>query len=401
MNVGGWFDAGDFDLRTQTHSRVITDLTLAVENFGLKWDDTTIDEPARYVQIRKPDGIPDAIQQIEHGVILLLAQYKIFGHAIPGIIAPTLEEYTHLGDAASKTDGKIYSAKMGPLESDGIYSGVADDRWAFTTHSTPLNYDAISGLAAASRVLRGFDDKMAEECLQTAVRVWEQEHAQPPALFRSFNTAGGDLQVEETRAAVELVIATKGAEPYRKRLKELLPFIQERFAFLGGLAVRAIRFMDADFKEGLATTLHSYKTRLDENLARNPYGVPISRGTWGGAEQALGFASQMYFLHEAFPDIIGPEYTLRGVDYVLGTHPVSNVSYVSGIGTQSKLIGYGNNRADYTFIPGGVVPGVTIIQPDFPELDEAWPFLWYEHEYVVDTATAFVLAANAANALAK
>ena len=401
LNVGGWFDAGDFDLRTQTHSRVITDLTLAVENFGLKWDDTTVDEKARYVQMRKPDGIPDAIQQIEHGVILLLAQYKIFGHAIPGIIAPTLEEYTHLGDAASKTDGKIYSAKMGPLESDGIYSGVPDDRWAFTTHSTPLNYDAISSLAAASRVLRGFDDKMAEECLQTAIRVWDQEHAQPPALFRSFNTAGGDLQVEETRAAVELVIATKGAEPYRKRLKELLPFIQERFAFMGGLAVRAIPFMDADFKGSLATTLHSYKTRLDENLARNPYGVPISMGTWGGAEQALGFASQMYFLHDAFPEIIGPEYTLRGVDYVLGTHPVSNVSYVSSVGTQSKLIGYGNNRADYTFIPGGVVPGVTIIQPDFPELDEAWPFLWYEHEYVVDAATAFVLAANAANALAK
>jgi endoglucanase len=401
LNVGGWYDAGDYDLRTQTHSRVITDLALAIEKFGLTWDDTTIDEQARYVQIRRPDGIPDAIQQIEHGVILLLAQYKIFGHAIPGIIEPTLEEYTHLGDAASKTDGKIYSAKMGPLETDGIYSGVPDDRWAFTTHSTPLNYNAIAGLAAASRVLRGFDDKMAAECLQTAERVWEQEHSQPPALFRSFNTAGGDLQVEETRAAVELLIATKGGEPYRKRLKELLPFIQERFAFLGGLAVRAIPFMDVEFKNSLASALRSYKPKLDENLSRNPYGVPIAMGTWGGAGQALGFASQMYFLHEAFPEIIGPEYVLRGVDYVLGTHPVSNVSYVSSVGTQSKLIGYGNNRADYTFIPGGVVPGVTIIQPDFPELDEAWPFLWYEHEYVVDTATAFILASCAANAVAK
>ena len=36
INVGGWFDAGDFDLRTETHSRVITDLALARENlFGL------------------------------------------------------------------------------------------------------------------------------------------------------------------------------------------------------------------------------------------------------------------------------------------------------------------------------------------------------------------------------
>ena len=70
-------------------------------------DETTVDEKSRYVQIHKPDGIPDALQQIEHGVLALLAQYKVIGHAIPGIVEPTLEEYTHLGDAASKTDGRI------------------------------------------------------------------------------------------------------------------------------------------------------------------------------------------------------------------------------------------------------------------------------------------------------
>lgn len=73
---------------------------------------------------------------------------------------------------------------------------------------------------------------------------------------------------------------------------------------------------------------------------------------------------------------------------------------MSGIGAQSKLIAYGNNRADYTFTPGGMIPGVTLIQPDFPELISDWPFLWYENEYVVDAATAFILAANAANMVA-
>ena len=107
----------------------------------------------------------------------------------------------------------------------------------------------------------------------------------------------------------------------------------------------------------------------------------------------------MYFLHRAFPDIVGIEETLRGFDYVLGRHPASNLSYVSSVGTASKLVGYGNNRADYTFIPGGMVPGVTIIQPDYPELKESWPFLWYENEYVVDAATTFILAANAAEAV--
>lgn len=79
---------------------------------------------------------------------------------------------------------------------------------------------------------------------------------------------------------------------------------------------------------------------------------------------------------------------------------VSDVSCVSGIGAQSQLVAYGNNRADYTFIPGGMIPRVTVVQPDFPELTGRWPFLWYENEYVVDTAAAFLLAANCANAAA-
>ena len=401
LNVGGWFDAGDFDLRTQTQSRVITDLVLTREIFGVNSDDTSVDENGRYVQLRKPDGVPDVVQQVEHGAILLLAQYHVIGHAIPGIVEPTLEEYTHLGDAASKTDGRIYSERMGLTESDGIYSGVPDDRWAFTTHTTALSYDTAGALAAASRVLRGYNDKMAEECLQTAVKVWDEEHSHPPALFQYFNTTGSNLRHAEIEATTELLISTHGAEPYRKRLKELLPLIREEFAFVGGTAARALPFMDEEFKQEVSSAVAAYKQKLQETISRNPYGVPISTGTWGGSEGVTRFAAEMYFLHEAFPESVGVEDTLNGLDYVLGRHPVSNVSYVSTVGTQSKLIAYGNNRADYSFIPGGMIPGVVIIQPNFPELKEAWPFLWYENEYVVDAATSFILAANAAHAETK
>jgi hypothetical protein len=37
----------------------------------------------------------------------------------------------------------------------------------------------------------------------------------------------------------------------------------------------------------------------------------------------------------------------------------------------------------------------------FPELTEDWPFFWYENEYVVDTATSFIVAANVADALTR
>ncbi len=397
LDVGGWYDAGDFDLRTQTHTRVVTDLVLAREEFAVDGDDTSVDETARYVQIHVPDGKPDVLQQVEHGVLYLLSQYKAFGHAIPGVVEPTLQEYTHLGDAASKTDGRIYDSHR---TSDG-FSSVPDDRWAFTTHITALNYDVASALAAASRVLRDYDAALATECLTTAIRVWDEEHKAQPVEFHSFNTTGGDLRDEEIKAAVELLIATRGNETYRKRLSELAPTIAERFFIVGWIAARAIPFMDAPYKEALESAARASHARAEEFLSKNPYGVPISLGTWGGSAQVAYFAVSSYELHQAFPHIFPAGYTLRALDYVLGVHPVSNVSLVSGVGTHSKLIGYGNNRADYTFIPGGLVPGVTVIAPDFPELTDSWPFFWYENEYVLDAATAFILTANAAEALAK
>ena len=47
----------------------------------------------------------------------------------------------------------------------------------------------------------------------------------------------------------------------------------------------------------------------------------------------------------------------------------------------------------------GVVPGVLILKPDFPEHMEDWPFLWGENEYVVDTCAQYIFLAQAARDL--
>jgi len=225
MNVGGWYDAGDFDIQTPSQFAVIQDLSLAYKEFDLKWDQLTVDEKARAVEMHRPDGVPDAVQQVRHGVRQILAQIKAIGHPISGINEPTLRQYTHLGDGASKTDGRIYSDKLGPYEVDGNFSGVADDRWAFTTKMPGLQYGAAASLSAASGALKGWDDALAKECLDTAVRLWEEEHTHPtpPPSERWFSGPPGMTQVQEWRAGLELLIATGGGEPYKRRLLEIFP----------------------------------------------------------------------------------------------------------------------------------------------------------------------------------
>ena len=402
LNVGGWYDAGDFDIRAQSQYAVIQDLALAYREFDLKWDQLTVDEQARTVEMHRPDGVPDAVEQVKHGILQVLAQIKAIGHPIPGIIEPTLRQYTHLGDGASKTDGRIYSDKLGPYEVQGDFSGNPDDRWAFTTKTAGLQYGAAASLAAAASVLKGADNALARECLDAAVKLWEDEHAHPTAAqFQSFNTTGGQALEQEWKAALELLIATNGGEVYRKRLLEMFPAARQRFGFFAWTAVRALPYMDAGFKAQLKDAVKDYVVQLDRELASTPFGVPPSRGGWGGSAAVVDLGVRMYFLHKAFPDLVGTDYTLRAVNYILGTHPVSSTSYVSSVGTSSKLKAYGNNRADNTFIPGGVIPGYVVIKPDFPECIDDFGFLWFESEYVIDVASRWILAANAADAIVR
>jgi endoglucanase len=78
-----------------------------------------------------------------------------------------------------------------------------------------------------------------------------------------------------------------------------------------------------------------------------------------------------------------------------GTHPGSNISFVSGVGTESQLIAYGMNRADFSFIPGGIVPGVLVLPPDFPENKQNWPFFWGQNEYVITLGSSYLLLVHA------
>ncbi len=384
LNIGGWFDAGDYDIRTQTHYSVITNLVLTWENFRPMRDETTINQENRYVDIHHPDGIPDILQQIEHGTLALIAQYRAVGHAIPGIISSNLSQYTHLGDAESKTDNVI---------------GTPDDRWAFTSKSSALNYGSAAALAAASRALLGYNDKLAEECLATAKKVWAEEHSHEPDTFKVGNTTGGLLPAEELKCAVELLISTKN-DKYKNRIKELINEIDEKWLIFSVTPlIRAIPHMDKAYEKEMKKLAQSNIKFIEELEKQNPYGVPVPTAGWGGSGWAMLFSITNYFTHKAFPELVDREYVFKGLNFIYGCHPGSDISFVSGVGTDSKMVAYGNNRADFSFIAGGVVPGVIILKPDFPENKEDWPFLWGENEYVISGGASYIFLVNAVNDL--
>ncbi|GAB3509926.1 glycoside hydrolase family 9 protein [Pseudoxanthomonas daejeonensis] len=390
LAIGGWFDAGDFDLRTQTHYSTVMSLVDTWELARPLRDETTIDQKRGHVEIHQPDGVPDLLQQIEHGTLMLIAQHRVFGHAIPGIVEPDLGQYTHLGDAVTKTDGKVDD----PSDPDSPH----DDRLAFTSNTTALNYGSAAGLAAASRALRDHNSALAAESLATAKKVWEFEQGREPNLFRVGNTTGGDPQDEQLRAAVQLLLATGDAK-YAKAIAASWPAIDARFAFNAGTVVPVLPKMDAAFTAKFRERAVKFKEERKAFVDENPYGVPITRGGWAGNSAVVGMATTNYWLHRAFPELFDIEDTLQGLNYLYGTHPDSNLSFVSAVGARSKQVAYGNNRADFSFIAGGVVPGVLVLKPDFPENKEDWPFLWGENEYVIDLGAKYLFLVHAAQDL--
>lgn len=399
LDVGGWFDAGDFDSDVFDQLQTIRNLALTYTTFRPQWDELTVDEKARSVVMHQPDGIPDVVQHVEHGVLQTLAQIHAFGHPIMGIHASTLEQYTFIGDAASQTDGRIHDPRLDGSETDGNHSGIPDDRWAWTNYNASMDYSAIASLAAASVALKGWNDRLARDCLQAAIALWKSEQAHPgPEAVGRFDQPSPSYK---WTAALELMIATKGAQPYRKHVEELFPSVVQNMTDRGWTVVRALPYLDPAYAARFKKALVAWLPGMHKRMAKTPFGVPPSMGAWGNAAQVARFGIATYFLHQAFPDVVGPEPTLRAANYLLGTHPVSTASYIAGIGTVSKLHTYSNNRGDHSYIPGGMVPGYIVIKPDFPESIDDFGMLWFEHETTIGAATDWILAANAAAAIVK
>lgn len=393
LTVGGWFDAGDFDIQTGSHCNAVLSLVDTWEKFKPERDQTYIDYETRYVDIHRPDGKPDILQQMEHGTLNMVAQVKNIGHPVRGIVVPNLHQYHHLGDASTETDNLPYNPSLAPYQTDGKSSGTMDDRWAFTTRNPSLDYYTSAALSAASRVLKGYNDTLSNQCLFYAEKLWKEN--EPYAQHDTSRFSQGFRNNMEMLAALQLFITTDD-DSYARRFNEKIWSELDRIGMPGLImALQGYPYMDQDYRNKLKAYVEQHKRNCDNLGKQNPYGVPIVARGWGGNSDVIKWATTNYYAHKFFPDIMDSGYVYKGLNYIFGCHPYSNISFVSAVGARSKKITYGNNRADFSFIAGGVVPGLLILKPDFPENKEDWPFLWGENEVTVGICADYIFLSAA------
>ncbi len=283
LNVGGWFDAGDDDIRTVSQAAAVLHLVDTWELFRPERDETFVDQKTRYVDLHRPDGKVDLVQQIEQGALGLVAQHRAFGRAIQTIIAPQLHQYHHLGDWSTQTDGLPYDPALKPYESNGKASGTPDDRWVFTEKSTSINYGSSAALAAASRALRGYDDALAAECLAAARKAWSDERAAASAAtatgFEAMLRQGAEIG-----STLQLLMATKD-EPYAKRFQELIwPALDRAPVYSIAAAVRALPYFDAAYRERLIPYVRKYREEIDRQRKGQPVRSP-HHPSWLGRQR--------------------------------------------------------------------------------------------------------------------
>lgn len=378
VNVGGWHDAGDFDLRVESQANECYNLSLAYECFKPEIDVTAIDWKNRVVEIHQPDGKNDILQQIENGALTIVAGYNALGRLYRGIICNSLRQYAMLGDASAMTDN---------------IPGNNDDRRVYTENNPSRELSTAACLAATYRTLKGFNDTLANRCLEIAQAVYNQN--KNPQGFAAF---------AKIQADAELFLATNQKQ-YLDNIVALTDSIGRYIGYCGWYLSRIEQYCAGQkdkkykaFSKAFRDALPTYAENLKKQTTENPYGVPYRPNIWGAGWDIQSFGFKHYFLASQYPQVFGKEPVFDALNFILGTHPgLNRASFASGVGAESATVGYGLNRSDWSYIPGGVVSGTGLIRPDFPEL-LTFPYLWQQVEYVIGGGSShymfLVLAAD-------
>jgi endoglucanase len=150
----------------------------------------------------------------------------------------------------------------------------------------------ISNIAAASRVLKGFNDELSAECLTTAEKMW-----------LTINDGDKKLTNNKIHAAIELYLTTS-KDKYKQYILENESIIKSNISRLGWVIGRALPKMnDPRFTASVRDAVTGYAAKVASDQKENPFGIPYKPVIWGAGWNIQEFGFQQYFLHTCFPDI--------------------------------------------------------------------------------------------------
>ena len=322
LNVGGFFDAGDFDIETGSNINVVQNLIRTWELFHPQRDETFVSQQQRYVDLHRPDGVPDILQFIEHGMLNLVAQAEQIGHMASTLSNSILDNYHHLGDAASITDGLHYDPSLKPYEvsADGKRSGTPDDMWAFTTRNPRLDLQAVGVFTSAARVLRGYNDELADRAQKQADRLRREAEE---LLAKHPNR-------RDRQADADNNWLSGGIGDVARNLQTMLD---------------SIPMKDKAYKQKLRPAVERFNEYIHSFDTQNPYGVPIGLGNWAGVNMVLNFGITVNYAHIYYPDIVSKDEVYRVANWLYGCHPYHNYSFVAVVGAaRPKQVFYATHR---------------------------------------------------------
>ncbi len=398
LNKGGWHDAGDDDVNTGSTGKTTYHLALMAEEFSPEMDQTSVDFEKQEVFLHQPDGKNDILQQLCHGLDFLLGQYRALDHSIVGVISSDWSTYALSGAWGMMTDHRFYNPELDEDSVTAHHSGRKDDRYAFTDKDTRREYFMAGIFAASYRAIKEFDPQKAKESLKYAKEIWAREQNLEPVIYNSVGTPR-NLIAEKVNAAVELYLSSKDARYLDFILEEKNEIFENITECAWSLSRIKSDIKDKQYLKAYHKHLKEYAGNFSAKLEETPYGIQFDKQVWGIGWNLLWHMQKHYYLIKNHQDLFPRSQLFNVLNFVLGCHPGSNLSFVSGIGAHAPIPAFGVNRSDFAFITGGVYSGTNLSLPDFPELKADHPFLWQQSEYIVFGATPFVFCALAADQL--
>ncbi|KPK66070.1 MAG: hypothetical protein AMK73_01085 [Planctomycetes bacterium SM23_32] len=362
--LGGWHDAGDYDVNVHANAFTTWTLALAYEEFGIERDVATLDVAAATFAAGRPDGVPDILQQVEWGALWLLSMQQEDGRVYNGVCA---NEPGRSGELGKIQDGR---------------PGTGDERQLYVDYHADGQLAHAIALAAASRALKGARPELADRCLEAARKSFAYFRTHAP-VYRSGGYASGPPHGKEDdamaiAAAVELYFAT-GEQQYLAVVQELAGSLREltfdwplpRDTGPGGF------WLSAPFLARIYPHLPDGEARgIVMEACRRAAGVKAERtgqrpwpfnwwhfGQWGNSMTSTSRAFDAYWLTRVAPDLLPPELVQRNMLWLFGLHPTCDTAFVCGLGLpEPQHLFSGHLHALFGYepasIPGAVVPGM-------------------------------------------